>query len=226
MPTAQNMDFDHNKLITEVAKQTLLSVGLKRKGKSRLYYDDNGWWCTIVEFQPSGFSKGSYLNVGVSWLLYEQDYWSFDVGSQEGSDRGFASAESESEFANAVFEKAMRAKEIVENNREKFSTISKAHEYYQSIKREGWAYYYAAVIAGLNCEFAIARENFDSLLAYPERTEWQKMLNLRSRELMGLLGHPKEFVEAITGIVLRTRALLRLEKKDAALLGLPPVEEI
>src|SRR5580704_17320870 len=123
------MDFDHNNLIAEVAKQTLLPAGLKRKGKSRLYYDDNGWWCTIIEFQPSGFSKGSYLNVGVSWLLYEKD-WSFNVGSQEGSNRGFSSAQKESEFANAVFEKAMRAKEIVENNREKFSTISKAHNYY------------------------------------------------------------------------------------------------
>ena len=114
------MDFDHNKLIAEVAKQTLLPAGLKRKGKSRLYYDDNGWWCTIVEFQPSGFSKGSYLNVGICWLLYEQDYWSFNVGTQEGNDRRFVSAKNENEFSNAVFEKAMRAKEIAENNRERF----------------------------------------------------------------------------------------------------------
>jgi hypothetical protein len=225
MSTAHKMDFDHNKLIAEVAKQTLLPAGLKRKGKSRLYYDDNGWWCTIVEFQPSGFSKGSYLNIGVCWLLYEKDYWSFDVGSQEGSERRFTSAENESEFTNAVFEKAMRAKEIVESNRERFSTMSKAHEYYQSIKREGWAYYHAAVIAALNREFAAAAKDFNSLLAYPETTEWQKTRNSRSRELMRLLENPKQFVEAVKGIVLRTRVLLRLENKEPALLGLPLVEE-
>ena len=219
------MDFDHNKLTAEVAKQTLLPAGLKRKGKSRLYYDDNGWWCTVIEFQPSGFSKGSYLNVGVCWLLYEQDYWSFDVGSQEGSNRRFASAENESDFTNAVFEKAMRAKEIAESNRERFSTISKAHEYYQAIKREGWAFYYAAVIAAMNHQFEIAKNNFESLLAYPERAEWEKKLNARVRELMRLMECPREFVQAIIETVLKTRALLRLETKDATLLGLPSVEE-
>jgi hypothetical protein len=219
------MDFDHNKLIAEVAKQTLLPAGLKRKGKSRLYYDDNGWWCTIVEFQPSGFSKGSYLNVGVCWLLYEKDYWSFNVGSQEGNDRRFVSAENENEFTNTVFEKAMRAKEIAENNRERFSSTSKAHEYYQSIKLEGCDRYYAAVIAGMNHQYAIAEENFNSLFEYPETTDWQKERNSRSRWLMHLLERPKEFIEAVTGIVLRMRALLRLETKDATLLGLPLVEE-
>jgi hypothetical protein len=216
------MDFDHNKLIAEAAKQTLLPAGLKRKGKSRLYYDDNGWWCTIVEFQPSGFSKGSYLNVGVSWLLYEEGHWSFNVGSRQ---QGFSSAENENDFKNAVFEMTMNAKDIVENNRERFSTISKAHEYYQSIKREGWAFYYAAVIAGLNHQFAVAEENFNSLLAYPETYEWQRELNSRSRELMRLLERPEQFVEAVTRIILNSRTLHRLENKEPTLLGLPSVEE-
>ena len=219
------MDFDHNKLIAQVAKQTLLPAGLKRKGKSRLYYDDNGWWCTIIEFQPSGFSKGSYLNVGVCWLLYEQNYWSFDIVSQEGSARRFADAENETEFANAIFEKAMRAKEIVESNREKFSTISKAHEYYQSIKRSSWDYYYAAVIAGMNHQFAVAEENFNSWLAYPETTDWQREANSRVRKLMELFNRPKEFAEAIVQIVLNSRNLHRLETKEPALLGLPSIEE-
>jgi hypothetical protein len=216
------MDFDHNKLIAQVAKQTLLPAGLKRKGKSRLYYDDNGWWCTIIEFQPSGFSKGSYLNVGVSWLLNEKSSWSFCVGSRR---QEFTSAENESEFSSAVFEMAMRAKEIAEDNRERFSTISKAHDYYQSIKREGWDCYYAAVIAGLSHEFFTAKENFNSWLAYPETTEWQKEANVRVRELMQLLERPKEFVQEVTGIVLKSRELHGFEIKDPALLGLPLVEE-
>jgi hypothetical protein len=216
------MDVDHNKQIAEIAKQVLLPAGLKRKGKSRLYYDDNGWWCTIVEFQPSGFSKGSYLNVGVSWLLYEKDPWSFHIGSRE---QGFSSAGNESEFTNAIFEMAVRAKEIAENNRERFSSISKAHEYYQSVKREGWARYYAAVIAGLDHQFAVAVNNFNSLLEYPETTEWQRELNSRSRQLLRMLERPKEFIEAVTRIVLNSRTLHRLERKEPALLGLPSVDE-
>ena len=216
------MDFDHNKLIAQVAKQTLLPAGLKRKGKSRLYYDDNGWWCTIVEFQPSGFSKGSYLNVGISWLLKEEGGWSFNVGSRE---QGFSSAENESEFTNAAFEMAMRAKEIVENNRERFSTISKAHGYYQSIKRGGWDFYYAAIIAGLNRQFDFAEENFNALFAYPETYDWQKERNSRCRELVCLMERPKEFIEDVIGIVLKSRMLHCLENKEPAQLGLPSVEE-
>jgi hypothetical protein len=216
------MDFDHNKLIAQVAKQTLLPAGLKRKGKSRLYYDDNGWWCTVVEFQPSDFSKGSYLNVGVSWLLYEEGGFSFNIGYREG---GFSSAENESEFTNAIFDMAMKAKEIAEKNRERFSTFSKAHEYYQSVKREGWNRYYAAVIAGMSHQFAAAEDNFNSWLAYPEQADWQKEANFRSRKLMNLLSQPKEFAEAVIGIVLRTRGLLRLENREPAQLGLPSVEE-
>ncbi len=219
------MDFDHNKSIAQVAKQTLMPVGLKREGKSRLYYDDNGWWCTIVDFQSSSFSKGSYLNVGICWLLYEKDYWSFDVGSQEGGGRKFTSAQNETEFTNKVFEKAKRAKEIVENNREKFSTVSKVHEYYQSIARSGWDFYHAAVIAGLNRQLTIAQKNFNSLFAYPETYEWEMIRNSRSRELMSLLDCPKEFIEAVVRIVLKKRALLRLENKEPSQLGLPSPEE-
>jgi hypothetical protein len=39
-----------------------------RKGRSRVWFDDQGWWIGVVEFQPSSWSRGTYLNVGVSWL--------------------------------------------------------------------------------------------------------------------------------------------------------------
>jgi hypothetical protein len=216
------MDFDHNKLIAKLAKQVLLPAGLKRKGQSRSYYDDNGWWSTKVEFQPSGFSKGSYLNVGVSWLLYEDDSWGFDIGYRENE---FSSAENEAEFTTGIFEMAIHAKEIAEKNRERFATVSKAHEYYQSIRREGWDFYYGAVIAGLNHEFANAKQNFNSWLAYPERSERDKEVNARCRALMHLLDRPKEFIEAVVRIVLNKRALLRLESKEPSQLGLPSPEE-
>jgi hypothetical protein len=42
---------------------------------------------------------------------------------------------------------------------------------------------------------------------------------------MRLMDRPKEFVEAVTGIVLRKRALLHLENREPVQLGLPSVEE-
>ena len=51
-----------------------------QKGRSRVWRDDRGWWLGIVEFQPSGWTRGSYLNVGVNWLWTVKDWHSFDFG--------------------------------------------------------------------------------------------------------------------------------------------------
>lgn len=58
----------HNKIINNAAKRILASEGLFRKGASRTWIEDNGYYLTIVEFQPSGFDKGTYLNVGTDFL--------------------------------------------------------------------------------------------------------------------------------------------------------------
>lgn len=58
----------HEKIINDVAKSILTPEGFFRKGTSRVWLEDNGYYMTQIEFQPSGFSKGSYLNVGVSFL--------------------------------------------------------------------------------------------------------------------------------------------------------------
>jgi len=86
-------------LIAAAAKEALSPLGLKRDGKSRLWYDDHGWWCIVVEFQPSSWSKGTYLNVGVSWLLFEKAHWTFDVGHRE---QGFSPARAEQQFTDAL----------------------------------------------------------------------------------------------------------------------------
>ena len=54
----------HTKIITQAAREILRPKGLVQIGRSRLWTDDHGWWLINVEFQPSGVSKGSYLNVG------------------------------------------------------------------------------------------------------------------------------------------------------------------
>ena len=58
----------HNKIINTVAKQYLVPEGLFRVGSSRTWIDDNGYFLTIVEFQSSGYAKGTYLNVGINFM--------------------------------------------------------------------------------------------------------------------------------------------------------------
>ena len=71
---------DHNKLVKQAAKSVLNPAGLFQKASTRMWIDDNGWYLILVEFQPSMWSKGSYLNVGIHYLWDARDYLGFDYG--------------------------------------------------------------------------------------------------------------------------------------------------
>jgi hypothetical protein len=70
----------HSKLITAAAREILRPLGLVQKGRSRIWFDDRGWCLGVVEFQPSSWSRGSYLNVGVNFLWNPKSHISFDLG--------------------------------------------------------------------------------------------------------------------------------------------------
>jgi hypothetical protein len=94
----------HDKLIANAAKTALQPLGLRRKGQSRLWIGDHGWWLAVVEFQPSGFEKGSYLNVAAHWLWSAKGYISFDLGC--GADGGIRVADFEAYDADEPFNDA------------------------------------------------------------------------------------------------------------------------
>jgi len=70
----------HDRIIADAAKGALHPIGFRRKGRSRLWLKDHGWWLAVAEFQPSGFQKGSYLNVAAHWLWSRAGHISFDLG--------------------------------------------------------------------------------------------------------------------------------------------------
>jgi hypothetical protein len=213
--------FDHNKLITAAAKQALSPLGLKRSGKSRLWYDDHAWWCIIVEFQPSSWSKGTYLNVGVSWLLFEKAYWTFDVGHRE---HGFSQARGEQQFSDVLSAIVNHATDRVRAYRDKFATIQNANSYFQSIElRSRWDQYHAAPTATLAGDIPSARKHFDSLLAQPRPFGWQNGLYFRANDLSRIIENKPWFLDSVTGIVHRTRVQLGLDDRQTSELGLPIV---
>ncbi|WP_081839826.1 DUF4304 domain-containing protein [Mesorhizobium sp. M1143] len=61
-------DNEHGRIIASQAKLVLKPAGFRRKGQSRIWIADRGFWLSVVEFQPSSWSKGTYLNVAVHWL--------------------------------------------------------------------------------------------------------------------------------------------------------------
>jgi len=59
---------EHGRIIATAAKATLLPIGCRRIGQSRCWISDQRYWIILIEFQPSAWAKGSYLNVTPHWL--------------------------------------------------------------------------------------------------------------------------------------------------------------
>ena len=68
----------HDQIIRQLCKETLLPLGVFQKGTSRIYVDDNGYFFTVLEFQPSGFAKGTHFNIALHFLWNKRDHFSFD----------------------------------------------------------------------------------------------------------------------------------------------------
>jgi len=148
----------HTKAIAKAAKATLHPLGLRQKGQSRLWIGDNGWWLGIVEFQPSGFSKGSYLNVAAHWLWSDQGHISFDLGSGPDWDSrvaDFEACEPGEPFDEAAGRLASVAAQSFSALAGRLPSIEEtadvllSREANSSAAAGSWSTYHAGVAAGL-----------------------------------------------------------------------------
>ena len=143
----------HDTLIATAARKMLKPQGFIQKGRSRVWLADQRWWIVVVEFQPSGFEKGSYLNVAAHWLWTGQGYLSFDFG---GRRKGFIPYQSESQFADVATMLAEAAATEASRLSHIFSSIEAssdvlALDLHNSPERCGgsWRTCHAAMAAGL-----------------------------------------------------------------------------
>src|SRR5687767_9186226 len=109
----------HTRLLSDAARRHLRPLLLRQKGRSRIWLDDRGWFVSVVEFQPSGFSKGTYLNVGAHFLWRWSGHLSFDVGYRV---QGFEPLETEAQFTAIADSFAARAAAEVQVLRERLRT--------------------------------------------------------------------------------------------------------
>ena len=64
-----------HRLMRNAGRSYLTPIGVKQMTRSpRRWTADRGWWLINIEFQPSGYSVGSYLNVGLQHLWIARDY--------------------------------------------------------------------------------------------------------------------------------------------------------
>jgi hypothetical protein len=178
--------------------------------------DDHAWWVGVIEFQPSGWSKGSYLNVAASYLwkpAEPEPNLSFDTVLSPRPWRKVIEGES---FAGAAMELASFARENLINLREYHRSVLTAAEWLQSEKVEGhcWRHYHLGVAFGLSGKVEIAQRHFRLAVGAKSDIDWVTALRRECARYAALVEDRAVFRLAILERIRFTRAALKLPALD------------
>lgn len=205
----------HSKIINKVAREILKPLGVKRKGQSRIWLDDNGWWITVIEFQPSAWSKGTYLNIGVNWQWYPKEHYAFDVGYRE---QGFVEYENDQQFEEDARQFAELAKSKVLEIRESLSTLESMKKYIISAYKEIGATIWGDFHQGLAC--AVASDHVEAIsflqrvVSNSDDREWALELKDFSKNIINQIESGSDYHTYLDEVVSKSRELKKLGTTD------------
>jgi hypothetical protein len=166
------MQNPHDKLLANAAKQVLGPLGFRRKGRSRTWVEDHGWWLTVVEFQPSSWVKGSFLNVAAHWLWSANGYVTFDYSSSEYGIRvePFIEYETDAQFRTEAMRLARSAAQEAGLLRQTLESVAAVANALVAQERKlpdqakgSWSAYHAGIALGLSGKMADATAMFLSV---------------------------------------------------------------
>ncbi|WP_447756261.1 DUF4304 domain-containing protein [Sphingopyxis fribergensis] len=210
----------HDKIIANAAKAALRPLGFQRKGQSRLWFFDHSWWLAVIEFQPSSWSKGSYLNVAAHWLWMDVAPISLDFG---GRLEGFEEYSSDEQFAVAVARLADRAADEARRLAAMFSSLPDTAEILleqartearQAPAHPGWMLYNAGVAAGLVGRNDEAAEMFGRVLN--GSGDQTSVLHLKAGRMSNLTSDAAKLRQEAASTIAQQREALRLSPWDAS----------
>jgi hypothetical protein len=152
--------------------------------------DDRIWHVIVVEFQPSSWSRGTYVNVAAMWLWNPKDYFSFDYGPYRV--QGFGSAD-EAQWPERCRAAATVAADRVAKLRADLTDIGAAVRHLSSHPDAGWPTFDAAVASGLVGHVGRARALAKKVLREDDGVDWHREMKARVLEYSGLFDDPPEY---------------------------------
>jgi hypothetical protein len=197
---------EHGRIIASQAKAILQPQGFQRKGQSRIWIADRGFWLSVVEFQPSAWAKGSYLNVAVHWLWGQPPHvLSFDRVERIDSFIEFESAE---QFLPLAARMVAEAAETAKKDWATFASMADTSailveaETSRAIYRGGWTAYHAGVAAGLASDYVAAQSMLESVQ--------EPRALVVAKRLLETVNDPVIFRNQITQLIETERSHFRL----------------
>jgi hypothetical protein len=205
---------EHSKIINKIARKILPEYGIKRRGQSRTWLDDQYWFTTIIEFQPHSGRQGTCLNVGINFHWYEQDYFSFDIGNRESA---FIDFKNEKQFQSEIESLAKKALKLTLELRNKMVDLKNAEKNiisHEFASDNLWGNYHRAIICGLNNEPKKSEKYFKRILKNEFEYDWELQLKQRVENLKTELNNISEFKKRVDEIIEKTRNEKKLNKTE------------
>ena len=225
---------EHSLIIAAKAKAALAPIGFRRKGRSRIWLADHGYWLGVVEFQPSGFSRGTYCNVSVHWLWGLVQALTFDFGFRRVGSYATFSEVSYGEFKRvsaaeqvvrteafvaSVKEMAWQAAQVSEHFRRELHSLGAAAalliEDQESAARVGrpddWGAFHAGVACGLIGDLQTAECMLRQLL--PTEASAPMFVVERAaaaRRILDVVDQPPVFAALVQDLIDSQRTLFKL----------------
>ena len=208
------MPGSHDRIIAEAAKSALGPLGFLRKGRSRIWLADHNWWVTVVEFQPSAWSKGSYLNVAAHFLWSNNGTLSFNFGGRVEEHVDYVS---DVQFAPVVAQLSQRAAAETQRLGETFCSVPDAAEVllatarksgFQGALHPDWLCYDAGVAAGLVGKADVASKMFARVL--DTSASQGTVLHAAAERMADLVVKPRQFKEEVVSLIAFQRDALKL----------------
>lgn len=163
-----NLDNNINRIIKKLCKEIFPS-DVFQKGNSRVYLDDNGYYFTMIEFQPYSLKKGVFLNAGLSFLFNKDDYLSFSYSYNNESRIGnkFIEYKNDEQFEKDVREYVELANEYILKYR-MFADINYAKQYIVSeLDDNNWNPYIKSMFCFLTDEQENGKKYYKLFLDKP-----------------------------------------------------------
>jgi len=199
----------HTKILNSTARKFFEAKDIKQQGRSRVWIADQKYWLIAIEFQPSDWSKGSYLNVGCMWLFYPQDHIAFNYGHRE---KELIKYQTEKQFEQAVTDFCLSAMIKVEEYQKKFISLDAICDHLLKIvnQKNTWSFYHAAVACGLTKRNSKAKELFNNIINEKYTFDWEVEIQNKSKLLISQLVTPEKFKQTVIDWANHTRTALKL----------------
>jgi hypothetical protein len=210
---------EHEKILQQVMRDAFRPAGLVQKGRSRVWFEDHGWWLVVIELQPSGWEKGSYLNVGAMWLVYPLAHVAFHDGYRRGGN-DFVPFKEAAQFGAGVSRLCASALEVVGDLRRSIATYSDALarqeellavERARGLPQGPWNLYYTAAFAMLAGQIERARDLASQLERHAAKWDWEIEMKATALRTLGAA----EPAELILEHVRSTRGRMKLPPWEA-----------